>query len=203
MRFIQSTLYSKFTFPISFQTKQLVWNKSIDKVKRNLIKPYSSIKISGSFRLIGTLNCCHILTLISQNAIYIMRTIALRHIDKFRPNIAHRTFLIDKVINLQIRRNRKFFLCLNNVEVTIHDARNIRHIRNDAQNLIQVEFTQTDRYILQCVLIFIIRIDSHAHTTRSSQQQISRYSLVIREHQVIISISLKLLIAKNWMRIRK
>ena len=201
MRFVQRTLHRQFTFSIAFQTDNLVWNKTIDEVERQLVKTDLGIEIACAFRAISTLHGSHILALVGQDAIHIVGAIALWHIDEFGTDIAHRTFLIDQVVDVQIRRDRKFLLGLNHVEVTIHDARDVWHIWDDAQYLVEIEVTQADGDVLQGILIIIVGINTHAHAARSRQKQVGRNTLVIAQHQVVVLVGGKLLVAQDRMRI--
>ena len=131
-----------------------------------------------------------------------MRTVTLWHIGKFRAHIAHRTFLVGHVIYLQIRRNREFFLGLDKVEVTIHDTRDIRHIRNHTQHLVQIEPAHADGDILQGILVLIVGIDTHTHIARCClQHQIGRYTSVITQHHIVGIIGYELLITQYRMGI--
>ena len=89
--------------------------------------------------------------------------------DEFRTHIAHRALLIYHVVYLQVRRYRQLILGLYHVEVTIHDTRNIRHIRNHTQHLVEIKLAHADSDILQCIFVLIVGINTHTHSARPSQ----------------------------------
>ncbi len=171
-------------------------------MQRKLLQSNLCIQIAGTFRLIGTRNGSHLITLIGKDGIYIVGAVTLWHIGKLRAYIAHRTFLISHIVYLQIRRNREFFLGLDKVEVSIHDTRDIRHIWNHTQHLVQIEPAHADGDILQGILVLIVGIDTHTHIARCClQYQIGRNTAVITQHHIVGIIGNKLLITQYRMGI--
>ena len=151
--------------------------------------------------MIGTRNRGYFLAIIGQDTIHIVRSVALWHIGEFRTHIAHRALLIYHVVYLQVRRYRQLILGLYHVEVTIHDTRNIRHIWNHTQHLVEIKLAHADGDILQCIFVVIVGINTHTHTARTFQHQVGRYTAIVSQHQIVILIGCKFLVSQHRMRI--
>ena len=168
-------------------------------MERQFRQAHLGIQVACPFGTIGTLHGGYLLTFIIENAIDIVRAITLRHIDELGADIAHRTLLIHQVGDAEIGRHGEFLLGLDDVEVTVHDAFNVWHVRDDAQHLVEVEVAQADGDVLQGILIVIIRIDAKSHVARRLQHQVGRHTLVISQHQVVVVIGSELLVAQDRM----
>ena len=199
----QGSLQTQFTFAISLQAHNLVRNKTVDKVQRQLLHTHFGIEITVTFRLVSTLHGSHFFALIAKEAIYIMRTITLWHVNEFGTDISHRTLFVNHIVNVQIRRNREFILGLDNMEVAVKNTRDIRHVRNHAEHFIQIKLAHAHRKILQRFFVFIIAVYADTHAVGSLQNQIGRNSVVIAQHQIVVIVGSKLLVTQDWMGINE
>ena len=197
----QGSLQTQFSFAISLQTHNLVRNETVDKMQRQLLHTHFGIEITVSFRFVSTLYGSYFFTLIIEETIYIMRTVALWHVNEFSTDISHRTLFVNHIVDVQIRRNREFILGLDNMEVAVKNTRDVRHIRNHAEHFIQIKLAHAHRKILQRFFVFIIAIYTDTHAVGCLQNQIGRNTVVIAQHQIVIIVGSKLFVPQDRMGI--
>ena len=116
------TLHRNGAVARSFQTNKLVGDETIGEIERQFLQIHDEINSAFVFRIIAAADISHLQTVLYQDSVDVMRAVLHWDIDKFGRYIAHRAVLIDKFLELHTAGDGQVIGCLDDVEVTVHDA---------------------------------------------------------------------------------
>ncbi len=98
----QRASYLQSTVAVTFKPYQLVWHKTVDKVKRQFFEVYVGIKrFLASHSLVSSLDRSDVVAVMGQYTVNIVSVILKRYIHELRGQISHRTTLVVEVINAE------------------------------------------------------------------------------------------------------
>ena len=133
----------------SLQSYDLIGHETVDEVERELVHRQFRVEQSLALVLVGTRERSHLLVVLSDDGIDIVRSVLLRHIDHLGPHVAHGRVLIDEVMDRHVARDGEVALRLHDVVVAVERARDLGCEGQHRQHLLQFKLVHGEGDILQ------------------------------------------------------
>ena len=155
------TLNLKLSFGTPIEAKKLVGNKAVEYFQGQFLSFKGRVYGASLTLIIHSIEITNLPVVLIEETIHLVGTVDRWRIDELRTDIAHGTALIDHVLHRDRARNRKLFLGLDGMEVSVHDSLNIGRVGQNAERFFQIETMQGERQVLQGRGVFIIREELH------------------------------------------
>lgn len=92
VQLVQGSVQRERSLSGSLQSYDLIGHETVDEVERELVHRQFCVEQSLALVLVGTRERSHLLFVLSDDGIDIVRSVLLRHIDHFGPHVAMGAF---------------------------------------------------------------------------------------------------------------
>ena len=184
----------------SLQSHDLIGHETVDEVERELVHRQFRVEQSLALVLVGTRERSHLLVVLSDDGIDIVRSVLLRHIDHLGPHVAHGCVLVDEVVDRHVARDGEVALRLHDVVVAVERARDLGREGQHRQHLVQFKLVHGEGDVLQHRCVSVVGVELHTRSVAGAQDHLGRNATVLSQIDIVVLVHVKRLVAENRRR---